>query len=261
MKTQLRVISVVAAIAAASLCQAQDRIVGKMFIVDVAGDAHLVDAGKVVTFEAGDTLQCKNIVLESGPESNMTAVLSNNTGFYLGPNSRIELTRFEQAPFAADPSRIEDEPSISNIEGVIYSGTFAFCMANQVFGSTSKYSVLGADVSVRGKRIVTEATDTKTIFYVVEGEVTVKAGPDDQAGTVVQSNQQVSITPGVGGAFPVIAVSEIDPSAGDKLNNALSAACLARRAVFFASPEDPRRVLPPPDGPNPPTVSIDRLGN
>jgi hypothetical protein len=261
MKTQLRSISVVAAIAAASLCQAQDRIVGKMFIVDVTGDAHLVDAGKVLTFKAGDTIQCKNIILESGPASNMTGVLSNNTGLFLGPNAKIELTRFEQAPFAADPSRIEDEPSISNIEGVIHSGTFAFCMANQVFGSTSKYSVLGANVSVRGKRVVTEATDTKTTFYVVEGEVTVKAGPDDQAGTVVQSNQQVSITPGVGGAYPVITVSDIDPSAGEKLNNALSAACLARRAVFFASPEDPRRVLPPPDGPNPPTVSVDRLGD
>jgi hypothetical protein len=59
----------------------------------------------------------------------------------------------------------------------------------------------------------------------------------------------------------VITVSEIDPASGDKLNNALSAACLARRAVFFASPEDPRRVLPPPDGPNPPTVSVDRLGD
>lgn len=260
MKTQLRILSVAAALAAATLSQAQDRIVGRLFVVDVTGDVHLVEAGKIVPFKSGDILQCKNIVIESGPESSASGVLSNNTGLFIGPNSRIELTRFEQAPFVADPNRVEDEPSISNIEGVIYSGTIAFCLANQVFGSTSKYSVLGADVSVRGKRIVTEATDAKTIFYVVDGEVTVKAGPDDQGGTVAQSNQQVSITPGVGGAYPVIAVSEIDPSAADKLNNALSAACLARRAVFFATPEDPRRVLPAPDSPNPPTVSIDRIG-
>lgn len=260
MKTQLRMLSIVSAMAAATLLPAQDRIVGKLFLVDVTGDVHLVEGGKVVPFKSGDTIQCKNIVIESGPESNVSGVLSNNTGLYVGPNARIELTRFEQAPFAADPNRVEDEPSISNIEGVIYSGTFAFCLANQVFGSTTKYSVLGADVSVRGKRVVTDATDAKTIFYVVEGEVTVKAGPGDQAGTVVQSNQQVSITPGVGGAYPVIEVSEIDPSVGDRLNNALSAACLARRAVFFATPEDPRRVLPPPDSPNPPTVSIDRIG-
>ncbi|HEY5551050.1 MAG TPA: hypothetical protein VIK52_04130 [Opitutaceae bacterium] len=261
MKTQLRILSVVAAMAAATLCQAQDRIVGRMFIVDVTGDVHLVDAGKVVPFKSGDAIQCKNIIIESGPESNSSGVLSNNTGIFVGPNSRIELTRFEQAPFAADPSRVEDEPSISNIEGVIYSGTFAFCLANQVFGSTAKYSVLGAEVTVRGKRVVTDATDTKSTFYVVEGEVTVKAGPADQAGTVVQSNQQVSITPGVGGGYPVITVSEIDPSVADKLNNALSAACLARNAVYFATPDDPRRVLPPPDSPNPPTVSIDRIGN
>jgi hypothetical protein len=260
MKTQLRILSVAAALAAAALSQAQDRVVGKLFVVDVTGDVHLAAAGKIAPFKSGDTLQCKNIIIESGPESNASGVLSNNTGLFIGPNSRIELTRFEQAPFAADPSRIEDEPSISNIEGVIYSGTFAFCLANQVFGSTSKYFVLGADVSVRGKRVVTVATDTKTTFYVVDGEVTVKAGPDDQGGTVAQSNQQVSITPGVGGAYPVVAVSEIDPSVADKLNNALSAACLARRAVFFATPEDPRRVLPPPGSPNPPTVSIDRIG-
>lgn len=261
MKTQLRMLSVAAAFACAALGHAQDRVVGKLFIVDVNGDVHLVSSGKVVPFKAGETIQCKNITIESGPESSSSGVLSNNTGLFIGPNSRIELTRFEQAPFAADPNRVEDEPSISNIEGVIYSGTFAFCLANQVFGSTAKYSVLGADVTVRGKRVVTEATDTKSTFYVVEGEVTVKAGPADQAGTIVQSNKQVSITPGVGGEYPIITVSDIDPKAVERLNNALSAACLARRAVFFAAPEDPRRVLPPPGSPNPPTVSIDRLGD
>lgn len=261
MKTQLRVLSIAVAFACAIIGNAQDRVVGKLFIVDVNGDVHLVSSGKVIPFEAGQTIECKNITIESGPESTSSGVLSNNTGLFIGPNSRIELTRFEQAPFAADPNRVDDEPSISNIEGVIYSGTFAFCLANQVFGSTAKYSVLGADVTVRGKRVVSEATDAKSTFFVVDGEVTVKAGPGDQAGTVVQSNKQVSITPGVGGAYPIVTVADIDPEVADSLNNALSAACLARRAVFFATPEDSRRVLPPPDSPNPPTVSIDRLGN
>jgi len=260
MRTQLRILSVVAALAAATLSPAQDRIVGKMFIVDATGDVHHVNAGKVAPFEAGETIQCKNIIIESGPESHASGVLSNNTGIFIGPNSRFELTRFEQAPFAADPNRVEDEPSISNIEGVFYSGSFAFCFANQVFGSTAKYTILGAEVNIRGKRIVVEATDVKTTIYVVDGDATVKTGPTDQSGTVAQSNSQMSITPGVGGGFPIITVTDIDPAISEKLNNSLSAACLARRAVFFATPEDPRRVLTPPESPTPPTVSIDRLG-
>lgn len=260
MKTQLRILSIVAASAAAILCQAQDRIVGKMFIVEVNGDVHLVNAGKVAPFTVGESIVCKNLVIESGPESSASGVLSNNTGLFIGPNSRFELTRFAQAPFAADPNRVEDEPSISNIEGVVYSGSFAFCFANQVFGSTAKYSVLGADVSLRGKRVVIDATDVKTTIYVVDGEATVKAGPTDQAGTIVQSNKKVTITPGVGGDYPVIVVDDIEPGMAEKLSNQLSAACLARRAVFFATPEDPRRVLTPPESPNPPTVSVDRIG-
>ena len=261
MKTQLRFIVLVVTLCAATLCDAQDRIVGKLFVTEVTGDTHLSSGGKIVPFKVGETIECKNITIESNAESSAAGVLSNNTGLFIGPNSRFEITRFEQAPFAADPNRVEDEPSVSNIEGVFYSGSFAFCLANQVFGSTAKYSMLGADVSVRGKRVVIDATDAKTTIYVVDGEVTVKTGPADQAGTIVQSNKQVSITPGVGGGFPIVTVTDIDQSVAERLSNQLSAACLARRAVFFATPEDPRRVLPPPDSPNPPTVSIDRIGN
>lgn len=260
MRTQLRVVSVVLALAAATLSQAQDRIVGKMFVVSVNGDVHHVQAGKVTPFEPGETITCRAIIIESGPSSSATGVLSNNTGVFVGPNSRMEITSFVQAPFAADPARVEDEPSVSNIEGTFFSGTFALCFANQVFGSTAKYSILGADVNLRGKRIVVEATDAKTTIYVVDGEATVKTGPVDQAGTVAGTGKQVSIAPGVGGGFPIVEVADIDPAAAEKLNNSLSAACLARRAVFFATPEDPRRVLPPPVSPTPPTVSIDRLG-
>lgn len=260
MKTQLRLLAVVAVLPVATLCQAQDRIVGKLFIVDASGDVRHVIAGKVLPMKAGDTIACKNVTFEAGAESSATGVLSNNTGLYIAPDSRFAITRFEQAPFAADPNRVEDEPSVSNFEGVFYSGTFAFCFANQVFGSTAKYTILGAEVNVRGKRVVVDASDSRTILYIVDGEATVFSGPDDRAGVIARSNKQMSITPGVGGEFPIITVSDIDADVVEKLNNSLSAACLARRAVFFATPEDPLRVLPPPQGPTPPTVSIDRLG-
>lgn len=246
---------------ALSTARAQDSMPGRLFAVTIEGEVRAVADGRMDLVASGDGMIAHRTSIEVGPRGRASFVLSNNTGLSLGAGSRLEILRFEHAPFAADPMHMDEEPTVSKLEARVRGGQIAFCLPSQVFGSTAVLQVPQASVSLRGRRFMVDVNDRRAVLFVVEGLATVFRGPEDRAGQAVGNGQAVTITGGAGPQFPLIEVAAADPERGSQINESLAGACLSRHTVFFAAPTDPRRVVTPPntsENPNP-TVSLDRL--
>lgn len=251
----------VAAAFAAVVGRAQDNMPGRMYAVSAEGEVRTVADGKMELVVPGEGGIAHRTRIEIGARGKASFVLSNNTGLALGPRTRLEILRFEHAPFAADPMKLDEEPTVSRLEARLRSGRLAVCLPSQVFGSTVTLHVADASVSFRGRRYYLDVSDERAVLHVVEGLATVFRGPDDRVGQIVGNGRSVTITTGVGPAYPLIEVGGTESTQQGAINEALAAACLSRHTVFFAAPSDPRRVVTPPntaDNPNP-TVSLDRL--
>jgi len=239
--------------------RAQERVPGRMYAVSVEGDFRRTEDGRLVPVAIGESFAASRTTLELAEKSRASLIFSNNTGVFFSPGTRIVVERFEHAPFIADPNRMDDEPAASNFTGRLLAGTAALCFPKQVFGSTVLLQIPQATLNLHGSRIAVEVTDACSIAYVVDGTVTVLRGSEDKTGEVVGSGQMVTIIPGAGPQYPLVQAEPLPDAKMGRLNEMMASACLSRHTVFFARPEDPRRVVtPPPVEPNP-TVSLDRL--
>lgn len=239
---------------------AQEWVLGKLFIIGVDGEATVTQQGRVLPVRAGDTFFTRDLTLTTADSSRVAFVLSNQTGVLIAPGSRLELTRFDQAPFIADPTRLDEEPSVSRIDATFYNGSYALCFSTPVFGSVHLLRAAGAICNVRGGQVVVDVTDDAAVLHIVSGQATVRAGPEDMGGILVNPGESATIWRGPANAAPVIEVADTPADTSDRLNEMLASACLSRRAVFFAAPEEPRRILPLPEVDPTPTTSPDRLG-
>jgi hypothetical protein len=238
---------------------AQERVVGRIYVVTADGDVRRTEDGRLVPVATGESFSASRAALEIPDQGRASLVFSNNTGVYLAADSRLDIERFDHAPFVADPNRMDDEPAISTFSGRLFSGRLAMCFPKQVFGSSVDLQIPQAVLHLRGSRIAVDVNDTRAIAFAVDGAITVSRGPEDKAGLVVETGQMVTITPGAGPQFPLLSVAPIPNDKVGELNEMMASACLSRHTVFFARPADPRRVVtPPPQEPNP-TVSLDRL--
>jgi hypothetical protein len=245
---------------AAPFLPAQEWVLGKVFVIGVDGEVRATQEGRILPLRAGDTFFAKDLVFSSADDARASMVLSNQTGLFLAAGTRIEFSRFEQAPFIADPSRLDEEPSVSRLDATLYSGSVALCFSTPVFGSVATLRASGALCSVRGGQVVFDVSDELAVLHVVTGQATVRAGPDDVIGLLVNPGESASIWVGPARLAPVVEIETTSPDTSDRLSEMLASACLSRRAVFFAAPEQPRRVLPLPEVDPTPTTSIDRLG-
>lgn len=245
----------------AGAARAQDNMPGRMYAVSVEGEVRTFTDGKMELLMPGEGGIAHRMRIEIGPHGKASFVLSNNTGLSFGPGTRLEILRFEHAPFTADPMKLDEEPTVSRLEARLRGGRVAVCLPSQVFGSTVTLYVPDASITFRGRRYMLDTSDERTVLHVVDGLATVFRGPDDRVGQVVGNGRSVTITSGVGPAYPLIEVGATEGAQQSAINEGLAAACLSRHTVFFATPSDPRRVVTPPntaENPNP-TVSLDRL--
>jgi len=239
--------------------RAQERVPGRLYAVSVEGDFRRTEDGRFVPVALGESFAASRTTLELAAKSRASLIFSNNTGVFFSPGTRLVVDRFEHAPFIADPNRMDDEPAASSFTGRLLAGTIAFCFPKQVFGSTVLLQIPQATLNLHGSRIAVEVTDARAVAYVLDGTVTILRGSEDKSGQVAGSGQMVTITPGAGPQYPLVEAEPLPDAKGAALNEMMASACLSRHTVFFARPEDPRRVVtPPPAEPNP-TVSLDRL--
>lgn len=201
----------------------------KLFVADVQGEA-VIDTGETIDQLAKRTVYtAQGVVIETKEAAINAMVFSNGTGISLDPDTRVEVRKFVQEPFTPNRTDMEIEPSISQTVSHVSRGTVGVCTSKLVAGSSMQYTTPNGSVRIKGGKVAISADDTGTTVALLEGDVTVQAGEMDAGGQVLQPGFQAFI-PNSGGPMQI---SRIDPQQLQALDEKVSAACMARKTVYF----------------------------
>lgn len=241
-----------AAVALASLTQASDtrpeNPTSKLYVADIEGLASITVGGKIEDLVEQSAYTAEGVVVETAPESNNSIVLSNGTGIAFGPDSRLEIRRFIQEPFAPDRTDLDVEPSVSQTTAFLPRGDVSLCTSKMVAGSTMTYATRHGSVTIRGRKVVIETNDTRTVVSLIEGDVTVH-GELLTGGQPLVPGQQAIITRDSNFEPPTITIQPIPKDDMKRLVDKVSIACMARKTVHFdvvrgANPDDEPTIVP-----------------
>jgi hypothetical protein len=101
------------------------------------------------------------------------------------------------------------------------------------------YQTPHGSVNIRGRRVVIEATRDVTKISMIEGDSTVKAGPNDMGGHTLYAGQQAIIRQGNDGGPNTIEITKIPPQEAPQLDEKVAIACAAKKTVYFEVRERP----------------------
>ncbi len=238
--------------------------VGKLYVASVTGESIINRGSKLEALNVKSSYVAEGSVIETKPKASNAMVLSNGTGLYLDSDSRLEIQKFAQEPFAAGRTDLEVEPSRSQTEAFVVRGSLGVCTGKLVAGSSLKYSTSLAALSTQNARLVIESTPEYTRISVLDGDGLIRGGPLDTVGHMLHAGEQAIIRPGAPNEPNPITVSKISNRDRTVAEESTFAACAARKTVYFeTSGEDNSdvRAVPvvPETLPVPITVSPSRL--
>jgi hypothetical protein len=166
-------------------------------------------------------------------------VYSYGTGAFFDADTRVEIRRFVQEPFTPNRTDLEVEPSISQTQAFIARGTVGLCTSKLVAGSLMTYHTPHGSVNIRGRKVVIESNDDITKISMLEGDGTVRAGPNDLGGQLLRPGEQAIIRRGDPGQPNRVEIRRIPPADLPQLDERVDMACLARRTVYFEVQDSP----------------------
>lgn len=204
----------------------------KLYVADVEGMSSINTGEKIEDLTKKSVYSAEGVVLETTPKSTNAIVLSNGTGMTFDPDTRVEMQRFVQEPFAPNRTDLEVEPSVSQTAAFIPRGTVGLCSSKMVAGSTTTFNTRQASLSIRGRKVVIEANDSSTVVSMFEGESTVR-GEMMAGGQTLKSGQQAIITRKSNSEPPTVQIQPIPPADVKRLGDKVSMACMARKTVYF----------------------------
>lgn len=217
---------------AAGLAAAQKNPTSKLYVADLTGDAEIDNGERIEPLNEKSVYTAEGTVIETKPGASNAMVFSNGTGVYFAPETRLEVQRFSQAPFAPNRADIEYEPSISQTQAFLPRGTIGLCTARMVPGSTMVYQTPLGSLQIREGKVLIESSDYETRISLVEGDITVRAGEADAAGQTLQPGQQAIIRQRPGQP-PEFLIQPIPQAERDVVEEQVAMACMARRTVYF----------------------------
>lgn len=213
----------------------------KVYVADVSGEA-LIDTGETIEdVSKRSVYTAQGTVIETKrPQSEAdrskyysTMVYSNGTGAFFDADTRVELRRFQQEPFTPNRSDVEVEPSISQTQAFVPRGTVGLCTSKLVAGSSMTYQTPLGSVNIRGRKIVIEAQPDVTKISMLEGDSTVRGGPQDLGGHTLHAGEQALIRRGPPGQPNIVEVRPIPPAEAPQLDEKVAMACMAKKTVYF----------------------------
>ncbi|MDO8540398.1 MAG: hypothetical protein Q7S40_08140 [Opitutaceae bacterium] len=228
----------------------------KVYVSDVSGDA-LIDNGELVqdlgkrsVYNAeGAIIETKSTPSDRPRKKTYsTMVYSNGTGAFFDADTRVEMKRFNQEPFTPMRTDMDVEPSISQTQAFLSRGSVGLCTSKLVAGSSMVYQTPHGAVHIRGRKVVIETGSNETKISMLEGEGTVRAGPQDTGGHSVRAGQQAIIRRGTAGQPNSIEISRIPAAESSGLDDKVSMACMAKRTVYFEVRERPVDLSSPTAG-------------
>jgi hypothetical protein len=206
--------------------------VSKLYVADLQGEAEIDTGERIEPLTEKSVHYAEGAVLETKADSTNSIVLSNGTGVYLGPNTKLEIKRFVQEPFWPNRNDLQVEPSVSQMHAYVWRGTVGLCTARLIAGSSMVFDTPHASINIRGQRLLIQAMEFETRVSVLEGEVTVRAGENDPSGATLRGGQQ-AIVRRLPGADPELVVHDIPEEERPALDDQLAMACMARSTVYF----------------------------
>jgi hypothetical protein len=208
----------------------------KIFIAETKGDTQ-IDTGKEIDdLTKKSVYRAEGTIVQTKAASTVSLVLSNGTGIYTDENTRIEIKDFEQEPFRASRTDMDDEPSVSRTHLFVDYGVIGVSTSNMAAGSTMVYETSLASAFIRGRQAVIEAGDNITEISMVAGDATVTAGPLDIPHEV-KAGQQVIVRPGRPGEPNIVTIQSVVQGSereGEQwLEYRVTTADDARKLVYF----------------------------
>jgi hypothetical protein len=229
----------------------------KLYVADVEGESSINTGDKIDDLTKKSVYSAEGTTIETKPDANNALVLSNGTGVFFDPDTKLEIKRFLQEPFTPNRNDLEVEPSVSQTSASMPHGTVALCTSKMVAGSSMVYTTPQASVSIRGRKVVMESSGDTTTVSLIEGDVTVR-GDLTGGGESLKPGQQAIITRKSPSEPPVIKIQAIPKDQMKSIEDKVSMACMARKTVYFEQADKetneivPRPVIPEPA---PPSVS------
>lgn len=213
----------------------------KVYVSDVSGEA-IIDTGESIEdLSKRSVYTAQGTVIETKKpekaEDNSkyfsTMVYSNGTGAFFDADTRVEVRRFVQEPFTPNRTDVETEPSISQTSAFVSRGSVGLCTSKLVAGSNMTYQTPLGSVNIRGRKIVMEVNGNETKVSMLEGDSTVRGGPQDLGGHTVHAGEQAIIRPGPPGQPNIVQISKIPDSEMSQLDDKVAMACQAKKTVYF----------------------------
>lgn len=206
----------------------------KLYIAETTGASQIKSGDKVYTVRQASAFDAPGTVIETSENSSTALVYSNGVGMVIGENSRIEVTKFDQAPFSANTATAADsnqEPSVSQSEIFLSRGTVGISTSEFLSGSSMACATELGAIKIRGGNIAIESRPEESIFDLLQGAATVVNNLNGQS-YALKPGDRIIIRREPGGKQEVI-LTRIPAPALPALNAFLTIASNSRRTVTF----------------------------
>lgn len=207
--------------------------VGKLYVAEMRGEVEITSGQRIHEARQSAAFDAPGTVIETKPDSHNAIVYSNGSGLFVDADTRVEIQRFVQEAFQPSLHSIDTEPSITHSTVFVARGFVGICTSRMVSGSTMVYATPHAEVNIRGRRVGISTGPDETVVYLLEGDVTVRAGERDASGHVLRPGEQAVIRPAGPGRPPTVTIGPIPHGLLRSLDDRVNVACTARRTVSF----------------------------
>jgi hypothetical protein len=211
----------------------------KIYLAESKGESSIINDEKVYTARQATAFDAPGSIIETKADSNNAFVYSNGTGMFVDQNTRVEIDRFVQEPFQPVRNQSADapvEPSISQSNIFVARGAVAVCTSQLVSGSSMNYGTPQAGVNIRSGKVSIQTEGNTTTIDLLDGDITVSGGRS-VGGQTMRPGERATIRPGPAGQPPIISINPIPQEVMQGLDERVSMACNARKAVTFEAIE------------------------
>lgn len=239
----------------------------RLYVADAVGESHIHTGERIEQLTKKSAYAAEGTIIETKPAANDSLVLSNGTAIYVAPETRFEVKKFLQEPFAPNREDLEIEPSVSQTIVKLMRGSLGVCTSKMVAGSSMVYTTPHATITIRGRKVMIETDDAETRVSLIEGDITVQGHGLPSAETLKPGYQAVvrKVSPD---APLTLKIQPIPDAVATQIDDTVALACISRRTVYFdvgpganADQDELRAVaLVPANPPVPFTVSPSRIG-
>ncbi|MBC8008499.1 MAG: hypothetical protein H7067_00200 [Burkholderiales bacterium] len=207
----------------------------KFYVAEVNGFAQVNTGEKIEDLTEKSVFDAEGTTIETKPESDNALVMSNGTGIYFAPDTKMAVKRFLQEPFSPNRTDLESEPSVSQTKTSLARGSVGLCTGKLVAGSSMTYDTPHGSINILSQstqKLAIEITEDETVITLFEGAVTLR-GDNMAGGESLQPGQQAVIKSRGVNQPPEIVINAIPTDQFERIGNMVNSACQARKKVYF----------------------------